>query len=102
MKRYWRTVPCRIKNPLWGLGQSRMHNTNKEMECSIEAIVEDVSFNGAKIRYAGAAFPQGLIVHLDTDDLDLHTPAKVVWTKAMIQNTGLQLIWTTKAVSIAV
>jgi hypothetical protein len=79
--------------------------TNKEMGRSIEAVVEDVSFSGARIRYAGTAFYQDSIVHLDADDLDLHTPARVVWTKAMSKSkksTGLQLIWPPKAVSIAV
>jgi hypothetical protein len=74
--------------------------TNKERESPLSAMVENVSFNGAAVKYMGPAFFKDSMLYLDVEGLDLHILAKVVWTKSLSKDengTGFRFIWPSKA-----
>jgi hypothetical protein len=63
-------------------------------------MVENVSFNGAGVKYMGPAFFKDSMLYLDVEGLDLHILAKVVWTKSLSKDengTGFRFIWPSKA-----
>ncbi|MFQ5329432.1 MAG: PilZ domain-containing protein [Thermodesulfobacteriota bacterium] len=76
--------------------------TYKDRELPVAASVEDISLNGARVQFVGSPFCKDTMLYLDVDGLDLHTPAKVVWTTSLVQgqqSAGLRLIWPFKTVS---
>ena len=76
--------------------------TYKYRDSLVAATVEDVSLNGARVQYVGPPFCKDEMLYLDVDGLDLHTPAKVMWTASANkdkQSSGLRLIWPFKTVS---
>ncbi|MCP3677132.1 MAG: PilZ domain-containing protein [Deltaproteobacteria bacterium] len=76
--------------------------TYKERELPVAATVDDVSLNGVRVQYVGPTFCKDAMLYLDVDGLDLHTPAKVMWTTLATkdkQSAGLRLIWPFKTVS---
>jgi hypothetical protein len=73
--------------------------THKERESPLSAMVGNVSFNGASVRYIGSAFLKDSMLYLDIEGLDLHILAKAAWTKSMSKNengTGFRFIWSSK------
>ena len=70
--------------------------THKHRKSPVTAILEDVSFNGAQVKYAGPALSIDSILLLDVGGLDLHTPARVMWTHSMTKfenKTGVKFVW---------
>ena len=75
--------------------------TFKIKEDPLVATVEDISLNGARVVYPGASLMKGGMGYIDVDHLDLHAPAKVVWTVVVDdgkQSAGLRLIWPSETV----
>ncbi len=69
---------------------------HKNRKSPIIAILEDISFNGGKIKYAGSALSIDSMLLLDVGGLDLHTPARVMWTHSMTKfehKTGVKFVW---------
>ena len=65
-------------------------------DAPLVATVGEISLNGARVVYPGNSLMTGGTVYFDVNLLDLHTPAKVMWTAPLDndrQNAGLRLIW---------
>ena len=48
----------------------------------LDAVAEDFSLNGMKIRYAGVPFEKGPVLRISIDALNISTEARVVWSAA--------------------
>ncbi|MFQ5432911.1 MAG: hypothetical protein ACE5EN_10445, partial [Nitrospinota bacterium] len=60
-----------------------------------QAIVRDLSVDGARIAYKGYAIPIETILDFNLDRLNIHRPAMAVWTKQHDPKTsqsGLRLL----------
>jgi len=76
--------------------------SHKERESPLEAMVVDVSLHGARIHYRGEPLSETSLLHLDVDGLDLHTPAKIMWSHSEGEDdhyVGVRLIWPPRAIS---
>ena len=66
-------------------------------ESPIPVLVVNKSSSGIMVEYSGAvSFDRPAVLYLDEDDLDLHTPAEVIWTIASnkgVNRAGLRYIW---------
>ena len=66
-------------------------------ESPIPVLVVNKSSSGIMVEYSGAvSFDRPAEFYLDEDDLDLHTPAEVIWTIASnkgVNRAGLRYIW---------
>jgi hypothetical protein len=66
-------------------------------ESPIPVLVVDISSSGIMVEYSGAvSFDWPAILYVDEDDLDLHTPAEVIWSIASnngVNRAGLRHIW---------
>ncbi len=60
-----------------------------------EATLIDFSTTGARIIYQGQSLPVNMIININIDEVNIHGPAKVVWSQElnlMLSQTGLRLL----------
>jgi len=70
--------------------------THKKRKFPVKAIVRDISFGGAMLHYTGPALSRDTMLILDVASLDLHVPARVMWTQSMTRfenKAGVKFVW---------
>ncbi|MFQ5329871.1 MAG: PilZ domain-containing protein [Thermodesulfobacteriota bacterium] len=70
--------------------------SHKKRKSPVRAIVRDISFSGAMLQYTGPALSRDTILILDVEGLDLHVPARVMWTHSMTRfenKAGVKFVW---------